>query len=606
MTTLQQLFAATEDEINLVVGSAALPVIEKLTRKRAAIDMLINSKSDELHRSNEIANVFYGSSPLNRNPVDFVNAFFPRIRSKSPDEVFKAWIESYSAAHGVTLLTATIRILNEQAASLDAEIEVARAQQAIAEAEARRHAEEKAQLAAQAKAEARRHAEEQAHLAAQAEARRRTEEQARLAAQAEAEARRHAEEQAQLAAQAKAEAQRLAVEQERAASEEQKPSHESNGLEADASAVANIYHIRGSIGVTQPSLVTASGAIALVETAALTLQAAIRAAIATLTTTVSSVAAGLFVGVSALIYSPRLADGELPEDYFFSLPLSEMAPEERQDLHTVAADGGAVELPFRISSKPHEEGNSELIVIHATASSLPTLVKVVAATYHQETNTYSLTTADSPPRTLIWTPAETPENSSTTLPTEEPAPSIILGPSITPAEGRIETYPQVADTTFNDLIIVFPIDSGLSPIYVMFKDRREEPGTVTGNGEQAGERWLSGASTGEGVAIPSHIADQLRGQEFRNFRHFREALWRAVGNDPQMAKQFTKQNMGHLLKGKAPYSRRADRVGGRVKLEIHHRIHLAAGGQLYDIGNLRIVTSKLHISIHKQGKDYDQ
>jgi hypothetical protein len=176
------------------------------------------------------------------------------------------------------------------------------------------------------------------------------------------------------------------------------------------------------------------------------LQAAIRAAIATLTTTVSSVAAGLFVGVSALIYSPKLADGELPEDYFFSLPLSEMALEDKQDLHTVAADGGAVELPFRISSKPHGKGNSEFIVIHATASSLPKLVKVVAATHHQETNTYSLTTADSPPRTLIWTPAETPENSSTTLPTEEPAPSMILGPSITPAEGRIETYPQVADT----------------------------------------------------------------------------------------------------------------------------------------------------------------
>jgi regulator of protease activity HflC (stomatin/prohibitin superfamily) len=564
-TNLQQLFAATEDEINLVVGSAALSVIEKLTRRRAAIDMLINSKSDELHRSNETANAFYGSSPLNRNPVDFVNAFFPRIRSKSPDEVFKAWIESYSAAHGVTLLTATIRILNEQAASLDAEIEVVRAQQAIAEAEARRHAEEQAQLAAQA----------------------------------EAEARRHAEEQAQLAAQAEAEAQRIAIEQERAASEAQKLSHESNGPEADASAVANIYHIRGSIGVTQPSLVTASGAIALVETGALTLHAVIRAAIATLTTTVSSVAAGLFVGVSALIYSPKLADGELPEDYFFSLPLSEMAPEERQDLHTVAADGGAVELPFRISSKPHEEGNSEVIVIHATASSLPTLVKVVAATHHQETNTYSLTTADSPPRTLIWTPAETPENSSTTLPTEEPAPSMILGPSITPAEGRIDTYPQLADTSFNDLIIVFPIDSGLSPIYVMFKDRREEPGTVTGNGEQAGERWLSGASTGEGVALPIEIANQLRGRHFRNFGDFRKAFWEAVASSPTLSVQFNRRNKINLQYGKSPFTPKKEKVGAREKFEIHHKIPIAAGGKVYDIDNMTITTPKLHISIHK-------
>jgi hypothetical protein len=135
-THLQQLVLATEGEINSIVGSTALPVIEELTRKRTAVDMLINSKTNELHRSNEVANAFYGSSPLNRKPVDFVNTFFPRIRSKTPDQVFKAWIESYSAAHGITLLTATIRILNEKAASLDAEIGVVRAQQAMAAAEA--------------------------------------------------------------------------------------------------------------------------------------------------------------------------------------------------------------------------------------------------------------------------------------------------------------------------------------------------------------------------------------------------------------------------------------------------------------------------------------
>jgi hypothetical protein len=99
---------------------------------------------------------------------------------------------------------------------------------------------------------------------------------------------------------------------------------------------------------------------------------------------------------------------------------------------------------------------------------------------------------------------------------------MILGPSITPAEGRTETYPQVADTTFNDLIIVFPIDSGLAPIYVMFKDRREEPGTVTGNGEPVAERWLSGVFAGEGATIPSQIADRMKGKEFNNFKGFRE------------------------------------------------------------------------------------
>jgi hypothetical protein len=256
-------------------------------------------------------------------------------------------------------------------------------------------------------------------------------------------------------------------------------------------------------------------------------------------------------------------------------------------------------LPFRIRSKPHEEGKSELLVVHAAASSLPTFVKVVAATHHQETNTYSITTTDNPPRTLIWTPVETPENISTTFPIEELAPSVIPGPSIIPAEGRTDTFPQVADTSFNDLIIVFPIESGLSPIYVMFKDRREEPGTVTGHGEQVGDVWLSGASVGEGVAIPMEIANQLRGRKFRNFGDFRKAFWVAVSSSPTLSAQFNRRNQTNLRYGKSPFTPKVEKVGSREKFEIHHKIPIAAGGAVYDIDNMAITTPKLHISIHK-------
>nr|WP_323371547.1 hypothetical protein [Pseudomonas helleri] len=43
--------------------------------------------------------------------------------------------------------------------------------------------------------------------------------------------------------------------------------------------------------------------------------------------------------------------------------------------------------------------------------------------------------------------------------------------------------------------------------------------------------WLGAASQSEGAPIPSQIADQLRGRDFRNFRVFREAFWEVVAND---------------------------------------------------------------------------
>nr|WP_323369765.1 hypothetical protein [Pseudomonas helleri] len=49
--------------------------------------------------------------------------------------------------------------------------------------------------------------------------------------------------------------------------------------------------------------------------------------------------------------------------------------------------------------------------------------------------------------------------------------------------------------------------------------------------------WLGAASQGEGAPIPSQIADQLCGREFRNFRAFREAFWKAVANDSELVRQ---------------------------------------------------------------------
>jgi hypothetical protein len=176
------------------------------------------------------------------------------------------------------------------------------------------------------------------------------------------------------------------------------------------------------------------------------------------------------VGVSALIYSHKLGNGELPQSYSFSTPLSDILPDTQEDLHAIAKAGGSIELPFRLSSRTGDQDVSELIVVSTGASGVSSSVKVVAATHNPVNNTYSVQTTETPSKTLIWTPAETPGSSSTTLPSEEQTPTVIAGSSVMPVEGRIDSFPQVAEVTFNDRIVIFPIDSGLPPIYVMFSN----------------------------------------------------------------------------------------------------------------------------------------
>ncbi|MGP0013308.1 S-type pyocin domain-containing protein [Pseudomonas sp.] len=189
---------------------------------------------------------------------------------------------------------------------------------------------------------------------------------------------------------------------------------------AEAIRIANTFRAPGPASAVTPLFMTSVGTVAVIEAAAVTLQAAIGSAIATLTSLAAGTASGLLVGVSALVYSPKLANGELPESYAFSTPLSDLTPEHRQDLPAIAAAGGTVDLPVRVSSKTAADGRSEVFVAKTDGVTVPSKVRVVTATYNAEQNVYSVTTADVPPRTLTWTPIVNPGNSSTTSPAEQP------------------------------------------------------------------------------------------------------------------------------------------------------------------------------------------
>ncbi|OVZ77420.1 HNH nuclease [Yersinia kristensenii] len=103
-----------------------------------------------------------------------------------------------------------------------------------------------------------------------------------------------------------------------------------------------------------------------------------------------------------------------------------------------------------------------------------------------------------------------------------------------------------------------------------------------------------------GAPIPVQIADKLRGRRFSSFDRFREAFWQEVAKDPELAGQFKSGNLGNINNGKAPSPRESEQVGGRVKYELHHVKPISKGGATYRIDNLRVLTPKRHIEIHKE------
>jgi len=111
--------------------------------------------------------------------------------------------------------------------------------------------------------------------------------------------------------------------------------------------------------------------------------------------------------------------------------------------------------------------------------------------------------------------------------------------------------------------------------------------------------WLGAASQGEGTSIPSQIADQLRGREFRNFRALREAFWKAVANDAELVKLLKRQNLSAVVNGKAPYVKTSDRAGAAIKFELHHKVYVSKGGAVYDVDNIAVVTPRRHKEIHR-------
>lgn len=573
--------------------SIPLPPLEALARELRFRDSLIVRKYTALLSTQDVAIQRFGQAQVER----FYNSGrLPQVNRRNSGVTV---LQAYSALFNAKLVVEGIGLLNTQSARLREVVAVVQAQETerIAQEQARLAAEHARQVAEEqaraAQDQARRMAQELARIAAANEIKRLAEEQARLAAQARE--RKLAEERATL--EAEAEARRLAEEKRRLEDAEQA----NRSIEDQRPGLGHGVPLRlqGNVANAQLVFATSSGAVAIADNLMAGLAVVIRSAVAGLSGLAAGTASGLMVGVSAFIYSPTLGNGELPERFVLSHPLSDLLPGPLPDLHRLASERALLDLPVRLSPRPLTSNLVELLVVPVGGKRLPSGVRVIAAGYNPGENTYGTTLTDLPPTTVVWTPSVTPTDSSTQLPVEESAPPRYFGGNLVPIEGRIDTYPVPGNIHFDDFILVFPPESGLPPQYVMFRDRRNDPGVASGYGEPVPSRWLEAAAQGEGAAIPSQIADKLRGKEFKSFRVFRETFWKTFFNDGKLADLFNATSLNEMKKGKAPIVRFSDTAGARVKYELHHKVGLAEGGDLYNADNINIVTPKAHVEIHK-------
>ncbi|MGF6328094.1 hypothetical protein ABH909_000972 [Pseudomonas sp. BS3782 TE3695] len=223
-----------------------------------------------------------------------------------------------------------------------------------------------------------------------------------------------------------------------------------------------IYYAPYSRASEGPLVMTvAAEAMASFERISLALQEATLNAVAHLSrlaTTPGNGAIGKYVNI--LCFSMNLGHSER---YALSIPISELGFNEPLDWQGLAQAKGEVNLPFRLGSGKVSEFNEMMPAVQlatADGATLKSSVRVRRAVSSPYTGTYNFTSEDTAAITLIWMPENRPVKAW------KRSPSTIISRGI-PA---IQTFSNPSEVIFDDYVIVFPLNSGLAPLYVMFQN----------------------------------------------------------------------------------------------------------------------------------------
>jgi hypothetical protein len=170
-----------------------------------------------------------------------------------------------------------------------------------------------------------------------------------------------------------------------------------------------------------------------------------------------------------LLYPTDLANGELPP-LILATPASEIGVPNNVDLDFIARRKGTINVTHRLQL---EEANGGFRTVWTVPDGVVTgtKVRVRSFTYNPSNQRYEFVRDGDTAPSLVWTPAVTPQSSSTLTPSEAPALPADPGKVVSPVTDELGDYPTYDLEDIKEYILVFPADSGLSPIYVVFNQR---------------------------------------------------------------------------------------------------------------------------------------
>ncbi|MCQ6255028.1 S-type pyocin domain-containing protein [Pseudomonas sp. Q11] len=114
----------------------------------------------------------------------------------------------------------------------------------------------------------------------------------------------------------------------------------------------------------------------------------------------------------------------------------------------------------------------ELFQIYITPAMgvLPSKVRVRLAVWDEVRRVFRLTTDGPQARVIEWTRADSLEAPIASEQNRLDSAGFIHASPVS----TLETFESVEEVRFDDYVVVFPQDSGLEPVYVVFNDRRSE------------------------------------------------------------------------------------------------------------------------------------
>ena len=108
--------------------------------------------------------------------------------------------------------------------------------------------------------------------------------------------------------------------------------------------------------------------------------------------------------------------------------------------------------------------------------------------------------------------------------------------------------------------------------------------------------WLRGTEGNAGL-IPGQVAEKLQGRSFSDFGEFRSAFWKATADVPELAAQFSNQNLARIQQGYAPIASGSQQYGDQRSYVLHHQTPIFRGGGVFDMNNIAVVTPRFHQEI---------